>query len=143
MKNKPITPFGRKTKRQRKRAVSAETGSTIQVILSHLLQELSTNTTRQVTSIAETVAKQLKEHEDGRRTTEKDAEQNTFTLLMARFDRVDDDNKSIKDRLETHVADDLQVHAVVARHGTYWGLLIGLGGPLTAGVIAWFQGLFK
>lgn len=66
-----------------------------------------------------------------------------FKLMMDRFDRVDKDNKEIQDGLTMHIKDDNEVHKVVDKHSTYWGLLIGLGLPLVVGAIAWFQGLFK
>ena len=66
-----------------------------------------------------------------------------FQLLLARFDRVDRDNEEIKKSLKTHVEEDLKVHDVVARHGTYWSLLLGLGTPLVLGVVAWFKGIFS
>lgn len=67
----------------------------------------------------------------------------TFLLIMARFDAVDKDNQDIKDSLANHVKDDKEVHAVVSKHSTYWGLLTFLGTPLLIGIIAWFQGLFN
>jgi hypothetical protein len=66
----------------------------------------------------------------------------TFRLIMSRFDRVDKDNKDISDSVSAHIKEDLKVHNVVSKHSTYWGLLIGLGTPLVLGVIAWFEGLF-
>ncbi len=65
-----------------------------------------------------------------------------FQLLLARFDRVDKDNKDILDKFSKHVQDDLKVAAQVLKHSTYWGLLIWLGTPLILGVVAWFKGLF-
>lgn len=66
-----------------------------------------------------------------------------FLLLMARFDRVDKDNREIKASVSDHIKEDKQVHAVVAQHSTYWGLLIALGTPSVLAVVAWFKGLFS
>lgn len=78
-----------------------------------------------------------------KRTIQQNYQNEAFELLLARFDRVDEDNKAIKDGLKDHIKDDLKVAAQVQKHGTYWALLIGLGGPLVLGIVAWFQGLFK
>lgn len=78
-----------------------------------------------------------------RTASELQAHEESFQLLMARFDRVDNDNEAIKSSLSTHIKDDLEVKTVVDRHSTYWGLLIGLGTPVVLGLLAWFQGLFK
>jgi hypothetical protein len=76
------------------------------------------------------------------RSNDRSYQDEAFALLLARFDRVDRDNKDILEKFATHVKDDLAVASTVARHGTYWSLLIGLGTPLILGVIAWFKGLF-
>lgn len=73
---------------------------------------------------------------------EVQAHDESFRLIMARFDAVDRDNKDIKDQLAGHIEDDNAVHKIVNRQSTYWGLLIGIGGPFVLGVVAWFQGLF-
>lgn len=66
-----------------------------------------------------------------------------FLLLMARFDRVDKDNRDIKASVSDHIKEDKQVHYTVAKHSTYWGLLITLGTPSVLAVVAWFKGLFS
>lgn len=78
-----------------------------------------------------------------KRTASKDYKNEAFELLLARFDRVDQDNKEIKDSMSQHIKDDLVVHDQVNRHGTYWGLLIGLGTPTVLGLLAWAKGLFR
>lgn len=67
-----------------------------------------------------------------------------FELLLQRFDRVDQDNHSIMKKVDDHLEKQFTpLKQQVDKHGTYWGLLIGLGGPLVLGIVAWFQGLFK
>lgn len=67
----------------------------------------------------------------------------TFRLLMKRFDDVDKDNKEIKDKLDGHILEDAKVHKVVDRQSTYWALLLFLGGPVIVGAIAWIQSLLS
>ncbi len=74
--------------------------------------------------------------------SEYQAHDESFRLIMARFDGVDKDNKDIKTALDKHVQDDAKVHTVVTKHSAYWSLLMWIGGPLLLGVIAWFQGIF-
>jgi hypothetical protein len=64
-----------------------------------------------------------------------DINEQTFALLLERFDRVDQDNKDIKDAVNDHVKKDNEVHAVVTKHASYWSLLIAVGGPILIGLI--------
>ena len=78
-----------------------------------------------------------------KRTGSANLHEETFKLIMARFDRVDKDNKEIAASVANHVLDDLKVAQVVNTHSTYWGLLVGLGTPTVLGVIAWVNGLLS
>lgn len=53
-------------------------------------------------------------------------EDHTFDLIMARFDKVDQDNAAIVTSVADHVKKDDLVHKTVDRHSTYWGLLLKL-----------------
>lgn len=78
----------------------------------------------------------------------------TFTLLLERFDRVDMDNKEIKeslaahikdshDSLQAHITEDQKAHDTLTRHSAYWGLLIFLGTPAVLGILAFVGGWLK
>lgn len=66
----------------------------------------------------------------------------SFQLLLSRFDRVDKDNDDIKTALGIHVQEAFTpLKQKVDQHGTYWGLLIGLGTPVILAVmVAYAQG---
>lgn len=59
----------------------------------------------------------------------------TFECIMARFDKVDADNKAQLERLSKHVDEDYKVHVVVQRHTTYWKFL-SMGVPIMGAAIA-------
>lgn len=76
--------------------------------------------------------------------TRNDYQDEAFQLLLARFDRVDKDNQAIIKKFDDHLEKGFgPLKAQVGTHSTYWGLLIGLGGPTVLGIVAWFNGLFK
>ena len=59
----------------------------------------------------------------------------SFQLLMSRFDTIEKQNDDQLKALRTHVEADDKVHIVVERHSTYFGLL-GLGIPAATAYIA-------
>lgn len=75
-------------------------------------------------------------------TSEAQEHDESFRLIMARFDAVDRVNKEISECVKAHIADEAKIHAQVEKHSTYWALLLWLGTPMVLGVVAWFQGLF-
>lgn len=68
----------------------------------------------------------------------------TFDLIMKRFDKVDEDNKTINDGLTVHINDDAARHAVMTKtldqHKTYWGLSWKVA---SIGLVGWVAWLFK
>ena len=64
-----------------------------------------------------------------------DINEQTFQMILERFDRVDKDNEAIMSRLAAHVRDDEEVHKVVQKHSSYWGLLFAIGGPIVIGLL--------
>ena len=66
----------------------------------------------------------------------------TFMLLLERFDRVDKDNDDIKKSIAAHVQADELVHNVVEKHSTYWGLLFKIGLPLVVALLLSIAGKF-
>ncbi len=59
----------------------------------------------------------------------------TFALLMARFDTLEEQNRLQLELMAKHVELDDKVHAVVERHSAYWKLVL-MGIPLVGGAIA-------
>jgi hypothetical protein len=77
-------------------------------------------------------------------TSEAQAHDESFSLIMARFDGVDKDNKDIKDALDKHINDAFHpLSKTVGTHTTYWSLLIWIGSPFILMLIGWMSGLFK
>lgn len=68
----------------------------------------------------------------------------TFEMLIARFDRVDRDNEEIMKSLAAHIQEDNAVHEVVAKHSTYWSLLLWISGATIIGSVGtWFKSFIK
>lgn len=59
----------------------------------------------------------------------------TFKLFMARFEKIDADNKAQLELLRKHVDDDYKVHQVVQRHATYFKFLF-MGLPVLGSAFA-------
>ena len=59
----------------------------------------------------------------------------TFALLLERFDRVDMDNGEIKKSIAAHVQEDQKVHEVVSKHSTYWNIFFKIGLPLVVALL--------
>jgi hypothetical protein len=64
----------------------------------------------------------------------------TFTLLMARFDTIEAQNKQQLELMSDHITEDSKVHKVVERHTSYFKLL-SLGLAPTAAYLATKLGL--
>ena len=78
-----------------------------------------------------------------KRRQRTDSYQNeAFTLLLARFDRVDKDNKVIMDAMAKHISDDEVIHDQVKTHSIYWSLLLFIGGPALLGILGYGLDLF-
>jgi hypothetical protein len=58
----------------------------------------------------------------------------TFDLIMARFDTLEHQNQTQLDLLEKHVEKDDAVHKVVERHAAYWKLFL-VGIPLAGSAL--------
>lgn len=68
----------------------------------------------------------------------------TFQMLLDRFDRVDKDNEEIMKSLAAHVQDDLEVHEVVSKHSVYWSLFLYIGGAaFLGGIGTWLKTWFR
>jgi hypothetical protein len=89
------------------------------------------------------VKKQVKKVKN--RTKAASIPNQTFELLMARFDTVDADNLRIENSFKSHIEQSDKVNAVVSRHSTFWGIfaygLLGVGGLIASAVGAWFTKL--
>ena len=59
----------------------------------------------------------------------------SFTLLMERFDR-------IEALLDGHIAKDEEDHAIIRRHETYWTIVKAFSIPVILGAIAWLKAKF-
>jgi hypothetical protein len=98
------------------------------------LKQPFTLTTRQVNTVAETVAEKLAFHTNLVRSSD-------IQGFMQRFDTIDEHNTDIKTGLTKHIEDDAKVHKVVEQHKTYWGItikvLLGLIGGGFALFITW------
>jgi len=72
-------------------------------------------------------------------------DEQVFTLLMARFDTIEEQNDAQLALLNEHIKVDNAVHAVVVQHSTYWSImrwsLAAIGGLVTS--ILGFLGLHK
>lgn len=62
-------------------------------------------------------------------------DEHTFKLVMQRFDNQESLLRTYHEEVKTHVDADHKVHAIVARHATYWKLLT-LGLPVVGTTIA-------
>lgn len=70
-------------------------------------------------------------------------EDHTFDLIMSRFDKVDEDNAAIVKSVDEHVKKDNEVHKVVERHSTYWGLLLKIGSVFLVALVTLLFAFFK
>jgi hypothetical protein len=84
------------------------------------------------------MANQLIKAKSGRKTKigrELTMNDQTFTLLMARFDTLEEQNRMQLELMDKHVEKDDAVHSVVERHSAYWKLVL-VGLPMVGGYLA-------
>jgi len=68
----------------------------------------------------------------------------TFQMLLDRFDRVDKDNEEIMKSLTAHIDKDNEYYDMVDKHSTYWSLALWISGvALVSSITAWFKGLLR
>lgn len=65
-----------------------------------------------------------------------------FSLIMARFDTIEEQNAAQLVLLRKHITDDEKIHAIVERHSAYFGL-VSAGVPTLLGWIGYKLGLPK
>lgn len=63
-----------------------------------------------------------------------------FTLLMQRFDKLDAQNKELKELIKAHAEEDAKIHKIVERHSVYFSALL-LGLPTALSYLAVKAGL--
>lgn len=66
-------------------------------------------------------------------------DEQTFTLLMARFDRLEEQGRDQTQLMRDHALLDEKVHAIVEKHQQYWGFAKWMIAPsgLIGAVVAW------
>lgn len=62
-------------------------------------------------------------------------DEHTFKLIMQRFDNIEAQHEIYYREVQKHAEADHKIHAVVARHATYWKLLT-LGLPVVGTTLA-------